>query len=243
MNLHQGLENLILTTIISYTHTHIAEPFFYLSIFPPLECSLLDSLSLLLPNVSAGAPDFDPVSLSSNSSIPLMDGGNTTLSCKLKADSKNWLTVCYGKYNQSFSDFTDESINDKYCTFCFPNSQGKCNLLPPRPEWEVYRTEGGECRDILENDIMIKDFSKNDEGIIVCFYGDDIDPYNLYTTYMLTYMTKTSKSLTVYIIAGAVAILVFVLLFIILAVVYWYRRRRPEPPSMKCCVILTNKGI
>ena len=167
------------------------------------------------------------MSITQNSTIALVDGASTNVSCKFSGERSNWLAVCFGKYDQSFNDFTNVSINEQYCTFCPGSSQGKCILEQPRPEWEVYRKEEGECGDILENDIIIKDFSKNDEGNILCFYvvdRFDKDQYYLYTTYTLTYKTGTSKLYIVYIVVVGVV----VLLSIILAVAYRYRlwRRR-----------------
>ena len=178
--------------------------------------------------ISIGQPLSEPIIKSQNSSRNLTDGSAVNISCALSFSSDVWLTVCYGKFDQNFNEFTNDSINDLFCTFCPGGSTGDCEPLPRTSEWKVQRKEGA-CRNDLENVIAIRDFSKEDEGIIFCFYGDDEVPYQLYTTHTLTYKPGSSKSYTLYIVVGVVASAI--ILFIAMVAVFTYRWKKHHKPS------------
>ena len=95
----------------------------------------------------------------------------------------------------------------------------------------MYRQEEGPCKEKLVNVITIKDFAKEDEGRIFCFYGDDEDPYELYTTHTLTYVniSRSSKSYTLYIAVGVVCACIMVLIAIVAVYLVW--RKKKNPPS------------
>lgn len=185
----------------------------------------------------------EPVIRSHNSSRNLTDGSDVTLSCALSFNSDITLTVCYGKFDQNFNEFTNESINYQFCILCPGSSTGDCGPLPRTPGWEVQRKEG-ECGNDLENIIVIGNFSEEDEGIIFCFYGDSEDPYQLYTTHTLTYAPGSSKSYTLYIVIGVVASVIILLIAILIIAMFtkqWIKRQK-SPVSVSSPSIAINHG-
>ena len=179
--------------------------------------------------ISIGEPLAEPIIKSQNSSRNLADGSDVTLSCALSFNSDITLTVCYGKFDQNFNEFTNESINDQFCILCPGSSTGDYGPLPRTPGWEVQRKEEGECGNDLENIIVIGNFSEEDEGIIFCFYGDSEDPYQLYTTHTLTYAPGSSKSYTLYIVIGVVASVIILLIAILIIAMFtkqWIKRQK-----------------
>ena len=146
-------------------------------------------------NIVGYAPPPSPITQDTTRTITL--GSRVSLTCAIYINEESYLSICYAKPNQNFTDLN----TTKDCIQCYPLTNGQCSytfpMIESRPDWNVTRIPSADsCNFSIETTVHISRVSQADEGKMICLYGDNVEPWNQYAVMELTVEDGSSNSLS-----------------------------------------------